>query len=125
MTDFCVGAPMLQRVLLQADLMNHMMECVGVAPARASRLDKGMAFYEARSRCIACAHDRLCRRWIEAQHGATASEPPGYCANREFLRRARQPASTQRTEDYNGSLARSMGAALAPRADQQADADGG
>ncbi len=123
MTDFCVGAPMLQRVLLQADLMNNMMDCVGVAPARAARLDNGMALYEARSRCIACAHDRLCRQWIEAQHGATASAPPGYCANREFFGRARQPASTQRTEDCDGSPARSTGAPLAPRPDQQANAD--
>jgi hypothetical protein len=85
MTDFCVGAPMLRRILRQADLMDDMMHCVGVAPACAARLDKCMAWYEARSRCIACPHDRLCRQWV-AQHGPAALEPPRYCPNGEFFR---------------------------------------
>jgi hypothetical protein len=104
MTDFCVSAPMLQRVLRQADLMDDMMECIGVVPARAVRLDKGMAWYEARSRCIACPHDVLCRQWI-AQSGPLAPEPPGYCPNREFFRLARQPAGTKLTKDCDGSPA--------------------
>ena len=81
---------MLQRVLHQANLMDAMMARIGIAHATAARLDKGMAWYEARTRCIACAYDRVCRQWIEAEHGAPAVEPPEYCANRAFFRRAGQ-----------------------------------
>jgi hypothetical protein len=40
-TDFCYSWPMMQRVLRQANLMDRMMQCVGVEPVRAARIDKG------------------------------------------------------------------------------------
>ena len=54
MSDFCYSRPMLKRVLKQAELMDRMRERLGVGAATAARLDKGTAWYEARTRCIAC-----------------------------------------------------------------------
>jgi hypothetical protein len=42
-SDFCYSRPMLDRVMRQAELMDRMMGHVGVDPAPAARLDKGMA----------------------------------------------------------------------------------
>lgn len=85
MTDFCYSRPMMQRVLRAAELMDRMMQCVGVEPARAARLDKGMAWFEARSRCIACVHEQRCRDWIAGRDGTTVSAPPAFCQNAQFF----------------------------------------
>src|SRR5262245_20451697 len=92
MSDFCISRPMMDRVLQQAELMDRMMECVGVEPVRAARLDNGTAWYVARSRCIACPHDRRCGAWI-AEQVTKPCEPPGYCANVAFFHRARKRPS--------------------------------
>jgi hypothetical protein len=76
---------MMQRVLKQADTMDQMMQCLGVEPVRAARIDKGMAWYEARSRCIACIHDQRCRNWIAARQGASVLGPPEFCQNAAFF----------------------------------------
>lgn len=95
MTDFCYRRPMMQRVLRTAKLMDRMMQCVGVEPARAARLDKGMAWFEARSRCIACVHEQRCRDWIAGRTGTTASAPPAFCQNAEFFHLAKQPTDPE------------------------------
>ena len=45
MRDFCYSRPMLNRVLQHAELMDRMMERLGVDPAAAARLENGMAWY--------------------------------------------------------------------------------
>lgn len=85
MSDFCYGRPMLSRIFRQAELMDRVMERLGIDPSVAARLDKGMAWYEARTKCIACCSDRRCRSWLDrsdVSHGA-----PQFCANVEFFRR--------------------------------------
>ena len=64
MSDFCYSRPMLDRVFRQAELMDRMMERVGVNAAAAARVDKGMAWYEARTKCMACCSERQCRDWL-------------------------------------------------------------
>ena len=54
MSDFCYSRPMLNRVLQQAELMDRMMERLGLDLAAAARLENGTVWYEARTRCIAC-----------------------------------------------------------------------
>ena len=83
---------MMKRVFEQAELMDRMMECAGVEPVRAARIDKGTAWYEARSRCIACIHDRNCRAWIASQARKPAAVPD-YCANAQFFRLANERPS--------------------------------
>ena len=42
-SDLCYSSPMLDRIFRQAELMDRMMERVGVDPMAAARLDAGMA----------------------------------------------------------------------------------
>ena len=88
MSDFCYSGPMLKRVLDQADLMDRVMEAVGVVAAHAARLNRGMAWYEARCRCIACPDDRKCRAWLAGADARQTSRPPAFCRNTEFFRLA-------------------------------------
>ena len=90
MSDFCYSAPMLERVFRQAELMDRMMERVGVNPVAAARLDRGMAWYEARTKCIACHSERQCRAWIERSQADPSSEPPEFCQNAEFFRSCKE-----------------------------------
>jgi hypothetical protein len=83
-SDFCYSRPMLNRILRHAELMDRMMERVGVDPAVAVRVDRGMAWYEARSRCISCSKGQQCRVWIQGCEGLRA--PPKFCGNAEFFR---------------------------------------
>ena len=98
MTDFCYSRPMLKRVLQQAALMDRMMEAVGVNPARAARIDRGTAWYEARSRCIACTSEPNCRSWLRQRGRAKPSAPPAFCANADYFRAARQSTDDQPVE---------------------------
>jgi Family of unknown function (DUF6455) len=86
MSDFCYSSPMLDRILRQAELMDRMMERVGVIPAAAARVDRGMAWYEARTRCIACCSERPCRDWLTLSESQAVSAPPEFCHNAEFFR---------------------------------------
>jgi hypothetical protein len=83
-SDFCLGRPMLDRVLRQAELMDRVMEQLGVNPAVAARVDRGFGFYEARSRCIACSHERECRERL--QGAGREAGPAPFCPNAAFLR---------------------------------------
>jgi hypothetical protein len=122
-TDFCYRRPMMQRVLQQAETMDQMMQCVGVEPVRAARIDRGMAWYEARSRCIACIHDHHCRDWIAAQQSTLQPVPPGFCHNAEFFRQAKQPINPEQMEERHEPTLADMGAALATRHGQSPDVE--
>lgn len=89
MTDFCYRRPMLNRVFRQAWLMDQMMERLGIAPALAARVDRGVARYEARTKCISCRNDRLCLAWVGRSEGKAPLNPPGFCQNADFFRRCR------------------------------------
>ena len=89
MSDFCYSRPMLNRVLHQAELMDRMIERLGVNPAAAARLEKGMAWYEARSQCIACHNEGKCQEWLKRAPVEPSDEPPGFCANFAFFRRCK------------------------------------
>lgn len=123
MSDFCFSWPMMNRVLQQADLMDQMMLCLGVVPARAARMDKGMAFYEARSRCIACLDDRRCRDWIARRQGMRAPSAPEFCDNAEFFRRAKQETFLKQMEERHEATSGKMDTAVAPRDVQRPDAE--
>ena len=79
MGDFCYSRPMLDHVLAQADLMDRMIDRVGVNPAVVARLDRGKTWYAARTRCIECSHSRECRAWVDGS--APGTSPPDFCPN--------------------------------------------
>ena len=90
MSDFCYSLPVLNRIFHQVELMDRMMGLVGVDPAVAGRVDKGTAWYEARTNCISCCHERECRNWLECSEGLPV--PPDFCPNLEFFGRCAETA---------------------------------
>ena len=83
MSDFCCSWPVYNRVFRQAELMDRMIARVGAQPAVAVRREKGMAWYEARTRCIHCVHDRQCLNWLESSSSPCAE--PNFCPNERFF----------------------------------------
>jgi hypothetical protein len=112
-TDFCFSWPQLTRVLQQAELMDRMMAALGVNPARAARIDRGTAFYEARTRCIGCTLDQSCRTWLSNREDGKSPEPPSFCANAAFFRAAAPRADMQQRRQDNEPEAFSMEKAVA------------
>ena len=90
MSDFCYSWPVLNRIFHQVELMDRMMGLVGVDPAVAGRVDKGAAWYEARTNCISCCHERECRNWLECSEGFPL--PPDFCPNVEFFQQCAETA---------------------------------
>ena len=87
MTDFCYSRPMLSRVLQQAELMDRMMARLGVDPVAGARLENGMAWYEARTRCIACHSEPQCQDWLKRAPAEHLAGAPDFCHNAAFFRR--------------------------------------
>jgi hypothetical protein len=83
-SDFCYSWPVFERVFRQAELMDRMMDQVGVVPAVAARVDQGMAWYTARTACIDCLAEQHCRKWLE---NAGPKPAPEFCPNVPFFRR--------------------------------------
>jgi hypothetical protein len=81
---------MFDRVVGRARLMEAMLEHVGARAGDAVRVRQGMAWYEARTRCLACADARRCRDWLDAT--PAPAPPPAFCPNAPLLRRC-LPAS--------------------------------
>src|SRR5262249_37639402 len=118
---FCYSGPMLKRVLDQADLMDRMMEAVGVVAARAARLDRGMAWYEARCRCIACPEDLKCRARLVGLTVGQTSRPPAFCRNTEFFRLAEGSTGQHQMEDRHERSPAELEGTLARRHAQPRD----
>jgi hypothetical protein len=93
MSDFCYSRPLLDRILRQAELMDRVMERVGVDASAAARLDKGMAWYEARVACVECSSQRECLDWLARLPGSASPQPPEFCHNSEFFRSCRLRAA--------------------------------
>ena len=85
MSDFCYSWPMFNRIFHQVELMDRMMERIGVNPGVAVRIDKGIAWYEARTKCLSCCHERECRHWLEGSE--VLEGPTDFCPNVAFFRR--------------------------------------
>jgi hypothetical protein len=84
MSDFCYSWPMFNRIFHQVELMDRMMEVVGVNAAIAVRVDEGAAWYEARTNCLSCCHECECRDWLVCSEGLLM--PPDFCPNAAFFR---------------------------------------
>ena len=93
MSDFCHDWPVYNRVFRQAELMDRMLASLGASPSIAVRRDSGMAWYEARTRCIDCVHEHQCRAWMEIEQAA--STEPDFCPNMQFFLDCR-PSSPDR-----------------------------
>lgn len=84
MGDLGKSWPMLDRNSRQPELMQRMMDRLGVNQALATRVDGGMAWAEARTKCVFCRNEQGCRAWLEGSEGAPM--PQGLCPNIGFFR---------------------------------------
>jgi hypothetical protein len=74
----------LTQALRQQELMDQMMERVGVDVLTTVRADNGQAFFDARAKCRDCRHESDCRNWLELSE--TLRVPPYFCPNANFFR---------------------------------------
>jgi Family of unknown function (DUF6455) len=72
-----------ERVDQQAKLMGQMVERLRVDPTFATSVDGGLAWCEARTKCIFCSDVDRCRAWLERPDGLTG--PAEFCPNSEFF----------------------------------------
>jgi hypothetical protein len=80
MHDLCYS----QRVLRQTGLMDQMMERLHVDPAFAAGVDGGLAWHEARTKCIFCSKVKRCHVWLEGSQPSPS--PEAFCPNTQFFR---------------------------------------
>jgi len=79
--------PLLERVFIQSELMDRVMDKIGIPAVMAARRDQGAAILEARARCLNCHNETLCRHWLEAS--PALPPPPEFCPNARLFRALR------------------------------------
>lgn len=79
---------MYNRVLRRAELFQHMLGALEIAPRDAAILDRGNAYCAANKHCLICARAPECRRRLETS--PSISSPPDFCLNAEFFARCRK-----------------------------------
>ncbi|XSG82038.1 MAG: DUF6455 family protein [Methyloligella sp. ZOD6] len=67
------------------ELMDRMMQKLGVDVLAAIGLDNGQAFVRARSECRLCPQANVCRFWLACSTGE--AKPPDFCPNARFFHR--------------------------------------
>ena len=65
------------------ELMNRIMEQMGVDPNEAARIDGGLAWQEARTKCLFCRRVGTCWKWVEGLEAQTT--PAEFCPNVRFF----------------------------------------
>ena len=76
--------PLTVQVGRRAELMDRVIQALGVNPAAAARKDGGKAFAEARATCLYCRNGRACQDWLDAGDGLPLSAD--FCPNASFFR---------------------------------------
>jgi len=79
--------PLLEQVRRHQKLMDRMMVTSGVDMYSAARVDGGLAFFEASTKCRLCRHEASCVLWLEAAEGLES--PPDFCPNAGFFKKCR------------------------------------
>ncbi len=83
MTIVRYGWSILDRNSPHPELMQRMMQRMAVNAVTAMRIDGGMAWSEARTKCIFCRHEEECRHWLDGSE--VPGEPPDFCPIVEFF----------------------------------------
>ncbi|QDZ00830.1 hypothetical protein FQ775_10795 [Nitratireductor mangrovi] len=73
----------IDRMAAKADLMNNMMEHLGVRDGVARMPDGAAVLRNATLRCLTCGHGQECREWLASD--TAHSRAPAYCRNRELF----------------------------------------
>jgi hypothetical protein len=69
----------------RADLMDAMMDRLGVADGLRQLPDHGGTLRRAAHRCLACAWPVACQKWVD--HQTAPDSAPAFCRNRELFER--------------------------------------
>lgn len=77
-----------RRMMRQADLVEQMIDTVGLRDALQERPDHANVLSRAASRCMMCDEPSACRRWL-AEHDS-ADEAPPYCRNHAMFERLKR-----------------------------------
>jgi len=72
--------------------MDRMMQRVGVAPVEAMCVDGGLAWPEARTKCVFCPRAGVCCSWLAGYD--THSTPADFCPNTKFFESRLEDATT-------------------------------
>jgi hypothetical protein len=72
------------RVRTQDERMRQAMERLNIEPAFAAAVDGGLAWHEARTKCIFCSNTRRCRDWLAASGPIAAFKR--FCPNADYFR---------------------------------------
>jgi hypothetical protein len=67
--------------------MDRMMVTSGVDIYSAARVNGGLAFFEASTKCRLCQHEDSCVLWLEAAE--RLESPPDFCPNAGFFEKCR------------------------------------
>ena len=84
MREFSKRQSTLIRYLNCPEPMSRMMEKSHANRAEAARVDGGLAWLEACTKCIFCHRVEECRNWLEGSE--TRVTPRDFCGNSEFFR---------------------------------------
>jgi hypothetical protein len=82
--------PMTRNVQCRTAGLLDMLRVLGIAPAKAARIDHGDAWFSACSACISCPSARACRHLLAGVE--RLAEPPAFCPNRDYLARCMRRA---------------------------------
>jgi hypothetical protein len=77
--------PIPNQMRRRREMMDRMMEILGVDSLTAVRLDRGRAFVEARRNCRHCQHESECRFWLGSFEDLSSF--PGFCPNVGYFQR--------------------------------------
>jgi hypothetical protein len=82
--------------------MHEMMARLDVDPGVLVRLKGGMAYSEARARCLFCGTSDKCLRWLDEQN--RAMKDPSFCPNLPLFQVCKKPGDREMddtlTENY-------------------------
>ena len=98
----------LKEVFRRQELMDSVMQKSGVDVLTAIRADNGQAFFEARTKCRVCPHERDCRNWW-LESCETLRLPPNFCPNASFFRACKRENHSLKTRSTNAGSNISQG----------------
>ncbi|MEO9614528.1 MAG: DUF6455 family protein [Nitratireductor sp.] len=73
----------IDRIAARADLMEKMIDTLGVREGILDMPDEASVMRNAALRCLSCRHGAECGTWLETN--ATHARAPSYCRNRELF----------------------------------------
>ena len=88
---------MYNKMMRQADLMDTMIDTLGVRSALESRPDQANVMRRAAGRCMGCNESAACEQWLTEND--SAAEAPQYCRNHDMFERLIHDIEAERLQN--------------------------